>query len=119
MPIRNEKRAERGFTLLEVMIALAIIAGLLVTLIYTLNYHLGIAQSHEFITVATLLAKTKLTEAAVNPSVTTGNFPDPYSDYLFVTTMKETQYPGLSQITVSVSRGGERLSISDLVEKKR
>ena len=53
-------RSLTGFTLLEIMIAVAIIGGLLVSLIYSLNYHLGIAERHEFATVASLLAKDKL-----------------------------------------------------------
>jgi prepilin-type N-terminal cleavage/methylation domain-containing protein len=35
---------QKGFTLLEVMISLAIVGGLLLTMIYSLNYHLGVAE---------------------------------------------------------------------------
>jgi len=52
--------AEGGFTLLEIMISLAIIGGLLVTVIYTLNYHLSLAERQEFQTIATMLSKTRL-----------------------------------------------------------
>ena len=52
--------SKKGFTLLEVLIALAIVGGLLVTLIYSLNYHLGLVERQEIITVATLLAKGKM-----------------------------------------------------------
>src|SRR5208337_2336842 len=55
-------RSLTGFTLLEIMIAVAVIGGLLVSLISSLNYHLGIAERHEFVTVASLLAKDKLAE---------------------------------------------------------
>ena len=51
-----------GFTLLEIMIALAIVGGLLITLIYTLNYHLNLAERHETVTIASLLAREKIIE---------------------------------------------------------
>jgi prepilin-type N-terminal cleavage/methylation domain-containing protein len=57
-----------GFTLLEVMISLAIAAGLIIILLYTLNYHLGIAERQETITVATHLAKVKMFEMEKNLS---------------------------------------------------
>ena len=63
----DDEGGERGFTLLEVLIALAIVGGLLVTLIYTLNYHLGLVERQETITVATLLAKNKMTDMEKNP----------------------------------------------------
>ena len=105
-----------GFTLLEIMLSLAILGGLLVTVLYTLNYHLGIAGKHEFITIATMLSKNKLSEAEQNPVDREGEFPDPYSGYHFRTVLKESDYPGLSKITVSVFRGNEDVSMSQLVE---
>jgi prepilin-type N-terminal cleavage/methylation domain-containing protein len=48
-----------GFTLLEVLIAIAIVGSLLVTLIYTLNYHLGLAERQKTITIATLLRRIR------------------------------------------------------------
>jgi len=42
------------------MISLAIVGGLLVTLIYALNYHLGIAERHRSVTISTALASEKM-----------------------------------------------------------
>jgi general secretion pathway protein I len=110
------RRSRAGFTLLEVMIAVAIIGGLLVSLIYSLNYHLGIAERHEFVTVASLLAKDKLAEVEKNPVPQKGDFPDPFSDYHFESTVGGSPYPGIAEITVTVSRGKESVNLSDLVE---
>lgn len=101
------------------MLAVAIIGGLLVTVIYSINYHLGIAERHEFITVATLLARSKLTEAEKTPAASKGNFPEPYSAYSFETAIKDSSYPGVSEISVSVAKGSESVKISDLIEKKK
>ena len=53
-------RGQQGFTLLEVMVSLAIVGGLLMTLIYTLNYNLGITEKLFAVTTMTNLAKEKL-----------------------------------------------------------
>lgn len=112
-------RSLTGFTLLEIMIAVAIIGGLLVSLIYSLNYHLGIAERHEFATVASLLAKDKLAEVEKKLFIQKGEFPAPYSDYHFESVIRESSYPGISEITVTVGRGNEAVQLSDLVENKK
>jgi general secretion pathway protein I len=112
----NNRRPHAGFTLLEIMVAVAIIGGLLVSLIYTVNYHLGIAERHEFVTVASLLAKDKLAEVEKNPVPQEGDFPDPFSAYHFASAVSESPYPGIAEITVTVSRGKESVQLSDLVE---
>jgi len=116
-PGMTEKKS-LGFTLLEIMIALAIIGGLLVTLLYSLNYHFDIAEKHEFVTVATMLAKSKMIEIDQIPAATTGNFPDPYSGYHYETGVKDSSYPGVSELWVTVSKDKESVRLSELKEKK-
>ena len=50
----------KGFTLLEIMIALAIMAGVLLTVISSFNYHLSLAARDREETIAALLARAKL-----------------------------------------------------------
>ncbi|MCM0080126.1 prepilin-type N-terminal cleavage/methylation domain-containing protein [Geomonas sp. Red32] len=50
----------RGFTLLEVMIALAIAAGVLLTVISSLNYNLALVSSDAEETTAVLAGRAKL-----------------------------------------------------------
>lgn len=50
----------KGFTLLEVMIALAITAGVLLTVITTLNHHLSLVGQDVEETTAVLVGRAKL-----------------------------------------------------------
>ena len=108
-----------GFTLLEIMISLAVIGGLLVTLLYTLNYHLSIAEKHERVTVASMLAKDKMSEIEKNPGETKGEFPEPYSGYRYITGMKESPFPGFSVIYVVVSTDKEEVNLAELIQSPR
>jgi len=74
-----------GFTLLEVLIALAIVGSLLMTLIYTLNYHLGLVERQGVVTVATLLAKNKLLELEKKTDYKKGVFEAHYKCYYYDT----------------------------------
>lgn len=115
----NKKTMSAGFTLLEIMIALAIVGGLLVTLIYTLNYNLGIAEKHEFVTIASMLAKNRLLELETTPVNAEGEFPEPHADYHFKAEVKKYSFPGISQLSVTVSRNKQEISLSRLVEAKK
>lgn len=99
------------------MIALAIVGGLLVTLLYTLNYHLGIAERHEFVTVASFLARDKMLEAEKNPAPSKGTFPEPYSSYSYQTLIKDSSFPGLYEMSVTVSQGGREVVFTELTTK--
>lgn len=109
----------KGFTLLEVMISLAIVGGLLVTLIYTLNYHLGIADRHRTITISTNLAKDKIYEMETNPIEIKGNFPEPYSGFSYETNVMDSSFPGMSEIQVVVRNGKDKIILSELIRKPK
>src|SRR4029079_8995573 len=53
------RRSQAGFTLLEVMIALAILASALTVLVRSVGRNVGVAQEAESLTVVTSLALTK------------------------------------------------------------
>lgn len=110
---------QQGFTLLEVMISLAIVGGLLITLIYTLNYHLGIADRHSVVTNATMLAREKLYEMEKAPSETRGNFESPYSSFSYETFIKNSIFPGMTEIAVTVRSGKEDVKLSELVRRAK
>jgi general secretion pathway protein I len=110
---------DKGFTLLEVMVSLAIVGGLLVTLIYSLNYHLGIAGRHEFVTIATLLARDKMVEEEKAPAEGKGTFPEPFSDYRYSVGIKDSPYPGIAEMDVMVERNGEKVELSEMFGKAR
>jgi general secretion pathway protein I len=108
-----------GFTLLEIMISLAIIGGLLVTLIYTLNYHLGLAGRQEFYTVASLLAREKIVEMERKPVKSNGGFPEPNSAYQYTNEIKASRFQGMSEISVIVSNGKEYVKLEELIQSPR
>jgi general secretion pathway protein I len=113
--ICNSRR--EGFTLLEVLIALAIVGSLLVPLIYTLNYHLSIIERQETITVSTLLAKNKMTDVEKIPENKKGVFDAPYDGYTYETFVKESSYVGISEIIVVVKAGKEEVKLNEFVSK--
>jgi prepilin-type N-terminal cleavage/methylation domain-containing protein len=110
---------QKGFTLLEVMISLTIVGGLLITLLYTLNYNLGIAERHKGITVSTHLAKEKMYEMERNPAEGKGQFPEPFSGFSYETQVKDSLFPGMSEITVTVKSAKEELSLREVVKKAK
>ncbi|OGW36718.1 MAG: hypothetical protein A2Y97_01395 [Nitrospirae bacterium RBG_13_39_12] len=106
---------KKGFTLLEVMIALAIVGGILITLIYTLNYNLGIIERHETVTVATLLAKDKINNMEKTPENEKGVFDAPYDRYAYETFVKDSPYPGISEIIVIVKADKEEVKLNEFI----
>lgn len=109
----------RGFTLLEVMISLAIVGGLLVTLIYALNYHLGIAERHRTVTISAGLAKEKIYAMEKTPLAGKGRFPEPYAAFSYETNIRDSSFPGMSEISVVVTDGKEQVTLSELIRKPR
>jgi general secretion pathway protein I len=106
-----------GFTLMEVLIALAIVGSLLVTLIYTLNYQLSLVERQETITVATLLAKNKINDLEKSPETRKGVFEVPYDGYAYETFVKESPYIGIAEIIVVVKAGKEEVKLNEFIIK--
>lgn len=109
--------AAPGFTLLEVMLAVALLGGLLVTVLYTLNYHLGVVQRHKTLTIATMLAVDKIEEMKKSPVASEGNFPPPNSGYSFVTGIGKSPMPGVTEIFVTVTKDSEDVTMTRLILK--
>jgi len=106
-----------GFTLFEVMISLAIVGGLLMTLIYTLNYHLGVAERQVTITEITNLARVKIYEMERNPQVSRGDFPEPNVGVSYETFIEDSTFPGMKEIRVVVKKDKESMGLSELMRK--
>ncbi len=113
------KGQKRGFTLIEVMISLAIVGGLLITLIYTLSYNLGITDRQFNVTNITNLAKEKIEELEVNPQEIKGRFPEPYDMLNYETKVKDSPFKGMSEIIVVVGDGKESITLSELIRKQK
>jgi general secretion pathway protein I len=64
----------KGFTLLEVMISLAILSGVIVTVIASLNYHLSVLSYDIDLVTATIIGREKVELHAVTglPKIRSG-----------------------------------------------
>ena len=121
--IRNPKST--GFTLLEVMIAVAILAMVLVSLLGLKNRSMQDVMKAERITTATLLAKRMMTETLVKKplllSEDEGVFPEDvygvvYKDYRWKKTIFATPIPQVMEVRVAVLwKEGERDEMVELV----
>ena len=117
----SDKFDQSGFTLIEVMAALAIVAALLVTLAYTTNYNLDLAGRHEALTLATLLARDKMTEVGNTTDRMLkdmkGSFEEPFAGFTYEIVRKEKAvdvfgFPvNMLHISVTVEGRGERVAL--------
>ena len=94
---------DRGFTLLEVMIAVALIAIALVTLLGSQSQSVFFANSAKFETMAALLAQSKMSEitiqAADSLSSDSGDFGEDYPGYAWEATVSDVSIEGLDAIS--------------------
>lgn len=109
-------KSEAGFTVLEVMIALAIMAGVILTVISSFNYHLSVVNRDREETIAVILARAKLEDPDFKPTNGgKGTFAPDWPDISWKADSQLTDYPGVSRVTFTVSWDSERRKI-DLVQ---
>lgn len=108
------QRHSAGFTLLEVMIALAIVAIALVSLLGLANRSIGVQERLQRMTRATLLAQEKMTEIELASEAKTlvyepaeGVFAEPFSDFRWHLEFTDTPIPVVTQVTLTVAWGAE------------
>lgn len=97
----------RGFTLLEVMVSLAIMASVTLTLLGSVNYHLGIIANERDSTVLTLLARYRMSELEQAPAKGEGTFAPSYPELSWKADLLPADQPGLRKLVVRVRRGGD------------
>ncbi len=95
-----------GFTLLEVMVALLIIATSFVVLLHTRNQSVTAADYAKRTTVATLLASERMSAIEQEDFPDTGeessNFGDDYPEYRWKTSVSDTAYENIREVKVEV-----------------
>lgn len=94
----------KGFTLLEVMIALAIMAGTVMTVIAAYNHHLSVVAHDREELEAVLLARGTLEAMEQGGSVTAGegSFAPDRPDYAWKIETESTGVTGLTRVTLTV-----------------
>ena len=100
-------RDRRGFTLLEVMIAMAILAISLVAVFRSQSQSVSMAGETRFLTTASLLAQSKMAEVeSMKPqdlSNNNGIFGEDFPDYLWRIEINDTAFQYLKKIDVIVT----------------
>ena len=93
----------KGFTLLEVMIAVALIAIALTTLLGSQSQSVSFANSAKFETMAALLAQSKMSEVTMQKSGAltddSGDFGDDYPGYAWEVNVSDIAIPGIDNIS--------------------
>ncbi len=106
-------RCNRGFSLLEVMIALAIVSIALVSLLSLGNRSISVHDRLQRITQATLLAQHKMAETETAGTSKqagqemTGIFDEPFDLYRWRLDYADTPLPSVTMVTVTVAWGDE------------
>lgn len=103
----------KGFSLLEVLIALAIMSGVIMTVIVSFNYHLGVVVRDKEETAAVLLARAKIDDPAfIGLPPGKGNFAPARADIAWEKSSTETELPGVQRMILTVSWDNSRRSLS-------
>jgi general secretion pathway protein I len=105
-------KRDRGFTLLEVMIALAIMAGVILTVISSFNYHLSMVERDRQETMAVLLARAKMDDPTFKPGDGgSGTFAPDRPDMTWKAESRQTEYPGINRVALTVSWDAEQRKV--------
>jgi general secretion pathway protein I len=97
----------RGFTLLEVVLALAIMASVILTLLGSVNYHLGIIGNERDSTTLTLLARYRMAELESAPANGEGTFSPSHPELSWKAELLPVDLPGLQKLLIKVRRGSD------------
>lgn len=100
------RKDKAGFTLLEVMIAMAILAAALVAIFQMQSQSISMASETRFMTTASLLAQSKMADIEAGTSLGNqsqkGDFAPEYPDYAWSIQVADTQIAKLKRIEVNV-----------------
>ena len=121
------RASQRGFTLLEVMVALVIIATAFVVLLHSRNQSVLMADYALHVTEATLLASQKLgeiqEEGFPEPGEDEGDFGEESAGYAWKSVVSATPYEFVREVKVSVlwgiQAGGSSVDLVSYVREKK
>ena len=97
---------QNGFTLLEVMIAMSILAIALVAVFQLQSQSVSMSTDSRFLTKASLLAQNKMADIEADTTLANasekGDFSPEYSDYGWTLNITDTQVSKLKRVEVTV-----------------
>ncbi|HNQ66416.1 MAG TPA: type II secretion system minor pseudopilin GspI [Smithella sp.] len=101
------RMTEKGFTLMEVMVAMAILAIALVSIFQLQSQSISMATDSRFMTTAALLAQSKMveveTQSPLSNKTENGDFGPDYPQYAWQLIIGDTQLPQFKKIEVTVT----------------
>lgn len=106
---------QQAFTLLEIMVAVAILGTAMVALLSLGNRSIWVHDRLQHLTQATLLAQKKMAESELEAqhggvaqlADSAGVFAEPFTDYHWRITISDTPLPAVQMVTVTVLWGDE------------
>ncbi|MBI5048567.1 MAG: type II secretion system protein GspI [Deltaproteobacteria bacterium] len=107
--------------MLEIMVSLALLSGVIITILGSLNYHLSIIERDRDMTIATMLAREKLEEMKTGGILQDkeGDFAPKFENFRWKYDAEDTQISGLKKVYLSVSWGrDERITLETYETKK-
>jgi prepilin-type N-terminal cleavage/methylation domain-containing protein len=91
--ILNRKGKDHGFTLLEIVICLGLIALVLVAVFHLQAQNLDLQSEAQFMTIATCLLQERLSQVQaqeeIDEGTSTGDFGEDYPDYTYTQEVSE------------------------------
>ncbi|RMG04752.1 MAG: type II secretion system protein [Nitrospirae bacterium] len=112
---------ESGFTLLEVLVAVLIVGGALVVVLYSISLHLSQVQRIENITEAVLIAEDLISGKEVLNTADLGEEKvvkdDRYGRYKFRVAEAETELVGVKIREVTVWKDDEQITLRRLIKR--
>ncbi len=113
---RSQTMNAAGFTLLEVMIALAIIGMTVTVILHTVNYHADIMYENTLRTTILQTAKEKMIELEMDHAPSKGVIGS--TGITYEKTVSKTDRPGIIEIRATVTGHGKRITFNELVREK-
>ena len=115
IPNKSGQISKKGFTLLEIMIALAIIGLTLVTVLHTINYHSNVSYENIVTTQMVQSAKEKISDIETDPVNSRGNIEG--TDFTYENIISATDDPGIIELKTVVKGHGKEVALNELIRK--
>lgn len=100
-------RGRAGFTLLEVIVSLAVMGVGIVAVLEAYSAAMRLSLQDEFLTTATFLAAGKMEEVMketyITPGTDEGEFGDEFPDFQWTVEIADSEIEGLELVTVAVA----------------